>query len=221
MSDFWSGWVMLLMVVNLGITLFLFLWGLRVAIPTQPDGTSGHVWAHGVLREGVRWLPTWWIVMSAAVFVAGFAYLALYPGFGAFKGLLGWTSHGELARDQSANLKLEARLRERIRGKSVEQLAADPEVQRVGQVLFVDNCAACHGRDAQGNPAIGAPNLIDDDWLYGGRIRKGDRHGRHGDRPDGQGARYQAGFEIAVVSPRGATSLTTSSLWTSKPSSGF
>jgi cytochrome c oxidase cbb3-type subunit III len=167
-SDFWSAWVILLIVVNLGITLFLFLWGPRVAIPTQPDGTSGHVWAHGVLREGVRRLPTWWIVMSAATFIIGIGYLALYPGFGAFKGLLGWTSHDELARNQTGNLKLEAPLRERIRGKSVETLAADPEVLRVAYVLFVDNCAACHGRDAQGNQAIGAPNLTDGDWLYGG-----------------------------------------------------
>ena len=41
MSGFWSAWVILLIVVNLGITLFLFVWGIRVKIPTQPDGTSG------------------------------------------------------------------------------------------------------------------------------------------------------------------------------------
>ena len=57
MTGFWSTWVIVLVVINLGITVFLFLWGLRVDIPTQPDGTSGHVWAHGVLREGVRRLP--------------------------------------------------------------------------------------------------------------------------------------------------------------------
>ena len=168
MSEFWSGWVMALVVLNLGITLFLFLWGLRVDIPTQPDGTSGHVWAHGVLREGVRRLPTWWILISATMFVVGFCYLALYPGFGAFKGVLGWTSHGELDRDEVANDQLEAPLRERVRGKSVEEIASDPEALRVGAVLFVENCAACHGRDARGNRALGAPDLADGDWLYGG-----------------------------------------------------
>ena len=160
--------MILLIVVNLGIALFLFLWAPRVDIPTQPDGTSGHVWAHGVLREGIRRLPTWWIVMSAATFVLGIGYLALYPGFGAFTGLLGWTSHGELARDQVANLQLETPLRERMRGKSIESIAADPEALRVGQVVFVDNCAACHGRDARGNRAIGAPDLTGNNWLYGG-----------------------------------------------------
>jgi cytochrome c oxidase cbb3-type subunit 3 len=168
MSEFWSAWVMLLIVVNLGITLFLYLWGPRVDIPTQPDGTSGHVWAHGVLREGVRPLPTWWIVMSGLLFVVGFIYLALYPGFGAFKGLLNWTSHGELARNETANRQLEMPLRDRVRGKSIESIATDPEAVRVGQVLFIDNCAACHGREGHGNRALGAPDLTDNDWLYGG-----------------------------------------------------
>ena len=75
MSPFWSAWIMFLVVLNLGITLFLFIWGQCVKIPVQPDGTSGHVWAHGVLREGVRTLPLWWVVLSASMFVVGFAYL--------------------------------------------------------------------------------------------------------------------------------------------------
>ena len=168
MTEFWSTWVVVLVVINLGITVFLFLWGLRVDIPTQPDGTSGHVWAHGVLREGVRRLPTWWVVLSSLVFVLGFAFLALYPGFGAFKGILGWTSHGELAYDQDANQKLRVPLLERVRGKPVETIAADPEALRVGQMLFIENCAACHGRDARGNRALGASDLTASAWRYGG-----------------------------------------------------
>ena len=168
MTEFWSGWVILLSVFTLGASLFLFIYGLRVDIPTQPDGTSGHVWAHGVLREGVRSLPVWWIVISAIGFVAAFGYLALYPGFGAYKGVLGWTAHDELARDQAANRQLEAPLRERVRGKTVESIATDPEALRAGGMLFVENCAACHGRNARGNVALGAPDLTDGDWLYGG-----------------------------------------------------
>jgi len=168
MTEFWSTWVVVLVVINLGITVFLFLWGLRVDIPTQPDGTSGHVWAHGVLREGVRRLPTWWVLLSAGSLIAGLGYLALYPGVGAFAGVLGWTSEGELVRRQDANRRLEAPLLERIRGKPVETIAADPEAVRVGQVLFIENCAACHGRDARGNRALGAPDLTDSEWLHGG-----------------------------------------------------
>jgi cytochrome c oxidase cbb3-type subunit III len=36
-----------------------------------------------------------------------------------------------------------------------------------GKKLFADNCAACHGDEAKGNPEIGAPNLADRIWLYG------------------------------------------------------
>ena len=159
MTESVSTWVIVLVAVNLGITVFLFLWGLRVEIPTLPDGTSGHTWAHGVLREGIRRLPTWWVVLSAGSLVAGIGYLALYPGLGTFAGTLGWTSGGELAQKQEANRKLEAPLLERIRGKPVETIAADPEALRVGQVLFIENCAACHGREARGNTRLGAPDL--------------------------------------------------------------
>ncbi len=168
MTTFWSGWIMLLVTFNLGVTLFLFLWGLRVRIPTLPDGTTGHIWAHGVLREGVRPLPMWWVLVSAAMFVAGIGYLVLFPGYGSYKGLLGWTAHGELAEDvASTRAKLEP-LVARHATMSVEQLAAEPSAVAIGQRLFVDNCAACHGVRGHGNQALGAPNLTDRDWLYGG-----------------------------------------------------
>ncbi len=37
-----------------------------------------------------------------------------------------------------------------------------------GATLFADNCAACHGDNAMGDPAQGAPNLSDALWLFGG-----------------------------------------------------
>ncbi|WP_201313419.1 cytochrome-c oxidase, cbb3-type subunit III [Dyella sp. EPa41] len=168
MSLFWSLWIMFLVVLNLGITLFLFLWAPRAKIPIQADGTSGHVWAHGVLREGVHKLPMWWIVLSAAMFVIGFAYLALFPGFGAFKGVLGWTSHKELAEASEANQAKLGELMKRFSLYPIEQLAGDPAAQQLGERLFMDNCAACHGRAAKGNVLVGAPDLTDNDWLYGG-----------------------------------------------------
>lgn len=186
MSTGWSLWVMFLVVLNLGITFFLYLWGPRAKIPTLPDGTSGHVWAHGVLREGVRPLPMWWIVLSGAMFVAGFAYLLLFPGFGNFKGVLGWTSHGKLERATAANEARRAPLVERFKLYPVEQLASDPAALQMGKVLFEDNCAACHQRSAKGNVALGAPDLSDNDWLYGGSgsdITTSIRDGRSGVMP--------------------------------------
>lgn len=37
-----------------------------------------------------------------------------------------------------------------------------------GQELYAQNCSACHGAEGTGNPALGAPNLTDGTWLYGG-----------------------------------------------------
>lgn len=57
-----------------------------------------------------------------------------------------------------------------------------------GKARFV-LCAACHGPDGKGNQAIGAPNLTDDVWLYGGSaqaIRTSIMDGRHGQMPPHQ-----------------------------------
>jgi len=168
MSTFWSVWVMFLVVLNMGITFVLFLWAPWAKVPVKPDGTTGHVWAHGSIREGLNNLPRWWIVLSGAMFVSAFIYLWLFPGFGAHKGKLGWTAHGQLANEVAANdAKLDPLL-ERFRLYSVEQLSGDAQAQQMGKVLFEDNCAACHGYKAHGNQALGAPNLTDADWLYGG-----------------------------------------------------
>jgi cytochrome c oxidase cbb3-type subunit 3 len=45
--------------------------------------------------------------------------------------------------------------------------AASPQAVR-GQALFTENCAACHGETGRGNRELGAPNLADGLWLYGG-----------------------------------------------------
>lgn len=57
-----------------------------------------------------------------------------------------------------------------------------------GRARFV-LCAACHGPDGKGNPAIGSKNLTDDIWLYGGSaatLRKTVTEGRHGKMPSHQ-----------------------------------
>ncbi len=45
-----------------------------------------------------------------------------------------------------------------------------PAIQ-AGQEVFVATCAACHGEDAAGNRDVGAPNLTDDRWVYGGDLQ--------------------------------------------------
>jgi cytochrome c oxidase cbb3-type subunit 3 len=186
MWSFWSLWVMFLVVLNMGVTFVLFLWAPRAKVPVKPDGTTGHVWAHGAIREGLNNLPRWWIVLSGTMFASAFTYLWLFPGFGAHKGRLGWTARGQLANEVARNDARLDPLLERFRMYDVEQLSRDEQALQMGKVLFEDNCAACHGRSAHGNVALGAPNLADHDWLYGGSgkdVTASITHGRAGAMP--------------------------------------
>jgi cytochrome c oxidase cbb3-type subunit 3 len=68
-----------------------------------------------------------------------------------------------------------AQLQNRLLALAPEDVSADPALLRFASAqarpLYVQHCAACHGADLRGNPAIGAPNLTDDVWLYGeGRL---------------------------------------------------
>ncbi len=71
----------------------------------------------------------------------------------------------------------------------VQQLSgqtADAELAAAGQARFQMICMACHGMDGTGNQALGAPNLTDDIWLYGGNpadIKETLMNGRNGKMP--------------------------------------
>jgi len=63
---------------------------------------------------------------------------------------------------------------------------ADAQLASAGQARFQTICMACHGMDGKGNQALGAPNLTDDIWLYGGdaaEIEYTVRNGRNGQMP--------------------------------------
>ncbi len=210
MSGFWSVWVMVLACVTAAVSLFLFVWAMRMRIPTDADGTTGHVWAHGALREAVRPLPLWWVLISVGTFVFAVVYLVLYPGFGSFAGKLGWSSQDQLQRNATANAaKLEARLGP-LRAVGLDQLAADKDAGALGHRLYLDNCAACHGREALGNHTVGAPDLTDADWLYGGdpeTILTSILDGRNGVMPPLESALGHNGVSdvaVYVVSQSGA-----------------
>lgn len=51
---------------------------------------------------------------------------------------------------------------------SLPPTGAVPPALAAGQQAFATYCAACHGADGRGMPALGAPNLADEDWLHGG-----------------------------------------------------
>ena len=63
---------------------------------------------------------------------------------------------------------------------------ADAALAAAGKARFETVCAACHGADGKGNPLLGAPNLADNVWLYGGdaaTLRQTITNGRNGQMP--------------------------------------
>ena len=69
---------------------------------------------------------------------------------------------------------------------SLSGMVAKDAAAEAGEQKFKTVCAACHMPDGTGNPALGAPNLTDDVWLYSGSrgaIKKAIMEGRHGQMP--------------------------------------
>jgi cytochrome c oxidase cbb3-type subunit 3 len=52
---------------------------------------------------------------------------------------------------------------------SLSGRAGDAAAAQQGAKIFADNCSPCHGKDGKGNQALGAPDLSDELWLYGGQ----------------------------------------------------
>ncbi len=170
MSDFFSsGWsVFVAAATVLGLVACVVL--LVIASRRQPsaaDNTTGHVWDED-LRELNNPLPLWWMGLFVLTIVFAGAYLALYPGLGSSAGKLGWTSLGEHAADVAQTRTAMAPVYAGFASMTPEQLAKDPKAHAIGERLFANNCAQCHGADAKGSK--GFPNLTDNDWLWGGSI---------------------------------------------------
>jgi cytochrome c oxidase cbb3-type subunit 3 len=116
--------------------------------------------------------------------IFGLGYLVLYPGLGAYRGLLGYTSATEVKQDQSILQAQVKPLYAKYEGMDIQAIAKDPEAQAIGQKLFLNYCAQCHGSDAKG--ATSFPNLIEGTSLYGRTpeaISQTITHGRNGIMP--------------------------------------
>jgi cytochrome c oxidase cbb3-type subunit 3 len=52
--------------------------------------------------------------------------------------------------------------------RSLSGGTAEPDAAAAGASLFADNCASCHGAAGTGDTEVGAPDLTDSFWIYGG-----------------------------------------------------
>lgn len=182
-SNFWSVYVTALTLVGI-IACAILLWMAgRKKVAATSDNTTGHVWDEDLVEMNNP-LPRWWVWLFVITIVFGLAYLAAYPGLGSFTGKLNWTQKGEYEAEMAkAKTALEP-LYARFGSMKPEDIAKDPQAQAIGERLFMNNCAQCHGSDARGSK--GFPNLADGDWLHGGtpeKIRETIVNGRVGNMP--------------------------------------
>jgi cytochrome c oxidase cbb3-type subunit III len=182
-TDFWSVYVAGLSLVSILACLLLLWVTARKKVVPQADNTTGHVWDDD-LREMNNPMPRWWMWLFVVSVVFSLLYLVAYPGLGSYPGELAWSTRGEYASEvEQANREL-APLYAQFTAKKAEDLAGDGNAMAIGERLFMNNCAQCHGSDARGSK--GFPSLADADWLYGGapdKIRETIAQGRRGQMP--------------------------------------
>jgi cytochrome c oxidase cbb3-type subunit III len=181
-SGFWSVYVAIITLAGIAACAVLLYATSRRRAPGGGE-TTGHTWDED-LGEYNNPLPRWWIWLFYITIVFSLGYLVLYPGLGSFRGSSQWTSVAQYDAEVRQADAQYGPLYARYAGEDLKRLAADPEARAVGQKLFLNHCAQCHGSDAGGGK--GFPNLTDGDWLYGGEpetIKTSIMNGRNGVMP--------------------------------------
>jgi cytochrome c oxidase cbb3-type subunit 3 len=182
-ANFWSIYVAALTVVSILACLLLLWITARKKVVPSADNTTGHVWDDD-LMEANNPMPRWWMWLFVITIIFALLYLVAYPGLGSYTGELKWSTRGEYnAEVDKANREL-APIYAQFTARKTEDLAGDPNAMAIGERLFMNNCAQCHGSDARGSK--GFPNLADADWLHGGspeKIKETLTAGRRGQMP--------------------------------------
>jgi len=148
--------------------------------------TTGHTWDG--IKELNNPLPRWWLWTFYLTIIWGIGYTIAYPAWpmisGATSGLLGYSTRGEVAEDIARFEEANAEISAQLAAVDLNLLSEDPELLRyaisAGASVFRTGCAQCHGSGAAG--ADGYPNLLDDDWLWGGDFESIEYTIRHGIR---------------------------------------
>ena len=180
-SQFWNLYVIVIVLVSI-VGCWLFLLSQSKATFT-PGKATGHVWDE-TLEEYNNPLPRWWSWMFVLTVVFALVYLALFPGLGNFKGVLGWSSAGQHKDEVQKMDAVVKPMFDKYMAMDLKAVAADKQAMEMGKRLYLTYCMQCHGADAHG--AKGFPNLTDNDWLYGGepeQIKETIANGRQGVMP--------------------------------------
>jgi len=139
--------------------------------------TTGHSWDG--IEEFDNPLPRWWLWIFYATIIWSVGYWVAYPAWpgirSATAGVLGYSSRGDVAAEIDTVNAANQVWYDRLVSTDVNAIAADAELQRfavnAGAAVFRAQCSQCHGAGADGiRIGSGFPNLLDDEWMWGGTM---------------------------------------------------
>lgn len=137
--------------------------------------TTGHEWDG--IKELNTPLPKWWVYVFYATIVWAVAYwvaMPAWPGLTTYtKGMLGYSSRGNLAQDMVDLKKARGENSAKLAALSVEDIYKDNGLRSyaiaAGRTSFNENCSACHQFGGAGKAGV-YPTLADDEWIWGGTL---------------------------------------------------
>nr|WP_319248200.1 cytochrome-c oxidase, cbb3-type subunit III [uncultured Celeribacter sp.] len=156
--------------------------------------TTGHSWDG--IEEYNNPLPRWWLLIFYACIIWGIGYTIAMPAWpmikGATSGVLGWSTRAQVAEKIASFEEMNAAVEAELAAADVTEVAVGSDVHNyavnMGAAVFRANCSQCHGSGAAGN--VGYPNLLDNDWLWGGTVDEIAYTVQHGVRNETDEARY-------------------------------
>jgi cytochrome c oxidase cbb3-type subunit III len=142
--------------------------------PVTGTATTGHEWDG--IRELNTPLPRWWLWILYLTIIWSIGYWIAYPAWPLVStyttGVLNWHSRDAVMADLDALRVQRGPLVERLGKASLQEIVADDNLSQFaraqGRPAFMENCAPCHGTGGGGTK--GYPNLLDDEWIWGGRL---------------------------------------------------
>lgn len=136
--------------------------------------STGHEWDG--ITEYDNPMPRWWLWTFYVTIVWAIGYVIAYPAIplitGATSGLLQTNTRKQVAAEIERFDEANAPIQNRLASVELTEIPNDPELVsyagNAGAAVFRTWCAQCHGSGAAG--AKGYPNLLDNDWLWGGSL---------------------------------------------------
>ena len=156
--------------------------------------TTGHSWDG--IEEYNNPLPRWWLWTFYLCIIWAIGYSIAYPAWpmvkGATAGLLGFSTRAEVAKDIKSFDEMNAAIDAELAAANVADILPNTPLgdyaTNAGAAVFRANCSQCHGSGAAGN--VGYPNLLDNDWLWGGSVDEIAYTIQHGIRNETDDAHY-------------------------------